>query len=114
MMRRLRMMSKRICLDFDGVIHNPYDRTPGYRMGQPVPGALDALRELSKTHSIVIHTSRCQSDADFDHVYDWLRYFGFYQYVDAISLTKPLADVYVDDKGYRFTNWVSDLPRLVG
>lgn len=108
-------MSQRICLDFDGVLHNPYDRTEGYRMGQPVAGALDAVRALvAHGHTLVIHSARIQTVGDAKHVYDWLDYFGFGRYIDCVSLPKPLADLYVDDKGYRFSNWIEDLTRLVG
>jgi histidinol phosphatase-like enzyme len=107
-------MSQRICLDFDGVLHNPSDRVQGYKMGQPVAGALDAVRALvAAGHSIVIHTARVQQDGDTEHVWKWLRYFGFERYIDAIQRTKPLADVYVDDKGLHFDNWISALPHLL-
>lgn len=93
-----------ICLDFDGVIHDTSTVPKGRKMGRPVKGAGQAVYDLQKAgHTVVIHTSRVQQESQLGHVYDWLAYFGFYQI--EVCLAKPPADVYVDDKGLRFTGW---------
>lgn len=94
----------RICLDFDGVLHDPTNREQGYKMGVPVEHALDAVKVLiSAGHDLVIHSSRVQKPDDLDHIYAWLRFFGFPSIF--VSTPKPLADLYIDDRGLRFTTW---------
>ena len=97
-----------VALDFDGVIHNPDDRLPSYRMGRPVEGAVDAVAELiGQGHTVVVHTVR--NDAD-GHVSKWLRYFGIRHH--GVTNIKPNADVFVDDKAIRFTDWPNALETL--
>lgn len=91
-----------ICIDFDGTLHDPRNRLPGYKMGQPVPGARDALRMLNiRGYDVVVCTAR----PDVEHVRQWLSFFGMLRYVCEVTHEKPMADLYVDDKGYRFTVW---------
>ena len=49
--------SKNLGIDFDGVIHN---MDKGYHdgtcYGDPLPGALKALKDLSKKYTIIIYT----------------------------------------------------------
>lgn len=62
-----------IAVDFDGVIHS-YRR--GWQDGsiydQPMPGALDGLRELLDHHAVFIFTAR-----DPEQVAPWLERYGF-------------------------------------
>lgn len=96
----------RVCLDFDGVLHNPHDREPGHRMGKPVHGAAEACWSLSaQGHELVVHTARTSEERHVGHVADWLLYFHFPPM--AISVCKPQADVYLDDKALRFVDWLS-------
>lgn len=91
-----------VCLDFDGVIHDPYNRVDGHKMGQPVGGAWAALVSLNALGAkVVVSTAR----PDVAHVRDWLRYFGFEPYVAEVTHEKPRADVYVDDQAIRFVEW---------
>jgi hypothetical protein len=93
-----------ICLDFDGVLHDSAHPIPHRRMGPPISGALEGVQALQRAgHRLIIHSARCHDDARVDHVYSWLHYFGF-GHID-VSLTKPMADVYLDDKAVRFTSW---------
>lgn len=96
----------RVCLDFDGVLHDPQNREPGYKMGKPVHGAMEACWSLvADGHVLSVHTARTQSGAHVGHVIDWLNYFGFP--VMLVTVAKPVADVYVDDKALRFVDWVA-------
>lgn len=93
-----------LAIDFDGVIHDPQDREPGYRMGKPVPGAKEALEGLlTAGHGIIVHSVKAHSPWGQRAIYDWLRYFGFPD-VD-ITAIKPDADAYIDDKAIRFQDW---------
>jgi hypothetical protein len=101
-------MKKIIAVDFDGVLHDPDSRLPGYRMGQPVEGAVDAMRRLrDEDHTLIIHTVRDNWDL---HVTKWLSYFRV-PYHDVTNV-KPNADVFIDDKAIRFTDWHSTLAQI--
>ena len=90
-----------IALDFDGVIHDPTNRKPGRRMGEPIEGAVRAITALKQAgHTIIIHTVRGDRPT---HVAEWLDYFKIPY--DMITDTKPDAAVYLDDRGVRFTAW---------
>ena len=99
-----------VALDFDGVLHDPERVAPGQRMGVPVDGALESVRALvAAGHTLIVHTAR---ENRGDHVTKWLNYFGF----PALPVTqvKPNADVFVDDRAVRFTDWPSTLAALEG
>lgn len=94
----------RICLDFDGVIHDAAHPVPGRLMGPPVEGALAAVNYLiDQGHTLVVHTARIREGDNGTHVVQWLAYWKFPEI--PVALRKPYADVYVDDKGLRFGNW---------
>ena len=97
-----------LALDFDGVIHDDKHPVAGKRMGEPMPGAAQAIEELQdQGHQVIIHTVRGNSPK---HIEDWLEFYGFD--IDTITATKPVADVYLDDKGMRFTSWSEALALL--
>lgn len=107
----------RVALDFDGVLHSYGQGFTGATdlPGEPVPGALDFVRAVvAAGHSAVVFSCRARtieqaSESEpwmvWDHggrdaVLDWLEKWGF----PAMPVTgvKPIADVYLDDYGYRF------------
>ena len=99
----------RICLDFDGVLHDSKHPNAGRKMGPPIDGALNGVYQLQAAgHTLVLHTARAQTEAQAQHIYAWLRFYGFPRI--AVSIPKPIADCYVDDKGLRFTSWPITLP----
>lgn len=99
-----------IAVDFDGVIHNPDARPAGHRMGVPIAGAVDALDSLlAAGHTVVVHTVRDNSDG---HVGRWLDYFGIDRSIPVTNF-KPNADLFIDDKAIRFTDWDSVLKQMV-
>lgn len=89
-----------IALDFDGVIHAYRD---GWRGGEIydelTDGCGDALRELHKRSKLVICT--CRHDLDAVHTYLMDR--GIRQFFESIDNRKPVASLYPDDRGLRFT-----------
>jgi hypothetical protein len=91
-----------ICLDFDGVIH-------AYRSGwcgaeiipdPPLHGAREAVAQLRKRFRVVVHSSRCASDAGFAAVKAWLVKHDIE--VDEVCRYKPPASIYVDDRAVPF------------
>lgn len=105
--------NKKLAIDFDGVIHT-YDMGfyDGTCYGKPMPGALDALRELSKEYEIVIFTAKAKPDRPLingktgvELVSEWLDKYGVLDCVSSITSEKPRAVLYIDDNAYRFENW---------
>lgn len=86
-----------VALDFDGVLHT-YSR--GWEDGTiydvPVEGSVEAINILRMYFDFVIFTCR----RPLDDVEDWVKkYYGFF--IPATN-AKPVADMYIDDRGYRF------------
>ena len=109
--------AKNLAIDFDGVIHN-MDKGfhDGTCYGDPLPGSLEALKSLSQKYNIVIFTAKAKSDRPLvngktgtELVKEWLEKYDVMQYVDYITAEKPRAILYIDDNGYRHTDWVSTL-----
>jgi len=106
-----------IAIDFDGVIH---DFSKGWHdgtcYGDPLPGSLDALRSLSKRFNIVIFTAKAKPnrplvDGKTGHqlVTEWLDKHDVLSCVHEITSEKPRAQLYIDDKGYKFESWESTM-----
>jgi hypothetical protein len=106
-----------LAIDFDGVIHNAdkgfFD---GTCYGEPLPGSLTALRDLSTKYRIVIFTAKAKPNRPLvngktgtELVSDWLEKYDVLQYVAEITSEKPRAILYIDDNAYRFVNWQDTL-----
>ena len=101
-----------IAIDFDGVIHNPADKEPGYKMGKPYPDTYKYLHTLRMLgHKIVVHTLWARTDAGTAAVEDWLRYFLIP--FDEVTALKPAASIYIDDRAYRHTDWRDTMKFIV-
>lgn len=108
---------KTIALDFDGVIHDAYEGWgDGTCYGEPLPGALEAIKSLSEKYKVVIFTAKARIDRPLVNgktgaflVLKWLEKYNVDQYVSLITSEKPRAELYVDDNGYRFENWNNTL-----
>ncbi len=102
-----------IAIDFDGVIHR-FDKGwhDGTCYGEPIPGALEAIKEISKQYKIIIFTAKAKPDRPLvngktgtELVKEWLNKYSILEYISDITSEKPRAMLYVDDNGYRFENW---------
>ena len=109
----LEQEKQNLAIDFDGVIHNA-DKGwgDGTCYGEPLPGAIDAIKRLSEDYNIVIFTAKAKSDRPLVNgktgaklVYEWLQKYQIEQYVSSVTSDKPRAELYIDDNGYRFENW---------
>lgn len=93
----------RIALDFDGVLHaytTPWTAPEVIHDG-PVPGALEAVeRLLDEGFDLIVVSSRALSASGHEAIVRWLHKHGF----GALPVTghKVPANLYVDDRGFRF------------
>src|SRR5690242_12230627 len=104
----------RIAIDLDGVICTVKSPMESYESVQPLAGAVERLRELRKAgHYVIITTARnmatCESNVGKvvknvgKITLDWLDRHGV-EY-DEIYFGKPHAEVYLDDRAVRFSDW---------
>lgn len=116
----LEKSKKVIALDFDGVIHNDskgfFD---GTIYGLPMEDAEFALKYLSEHYTIIVFSCKSNpnrplvnSKSGTELIWDWLKTQNLKQYVSDVVWGKPNAFIYIDDKGYRFTNWKDTLTYL--
>ena len=93
----------KIALDFDGVLHSygPAGWTGPVPTGEPVPQAREfVLWLLSKGYELAIFSARANHPMGKAAIEEWLIQWGFPAI--EISLEKPHADLYLDDRGFRF------------
>lgn len=96
------------CVDLDGVLCSWEDGWRGaHHFGEPIPGAQDFLRDLRKDFDVVIFSCRCSEEIGkpekgyllANRVRAWLDANGF-EYDDVFAgQGKPVASVYIDDRG---------------
>jgi hypothetical protein len=118
-----------VAVDFDGVLH-AYSR--GWQDGSiydsPVPGALEALRQLMSEYAVFIFTSRntaqvaawlseagfetSTDDSAFRHDRDWDGVFWDARGTLLVTNRKLSASAYIDDRAIRFTSWDQALADL--
>ena len=108
---------KNMAFDFDGVIHN-FDKGwyDGTCYGDPLPGSIEAIKKLSKQYNIIIFTAKVKPSRPLvngktghELVTEWLNKYGILDYIDEITCEKPRAQIYIDDKGYKFNTWKQTL-----
>ena len=90
-----------LAIDFDNVIHASNHPKPGMKMGPPMEGALETLTKWHQArHTIIVHSVRGGRP---QHIEDWMNYYKIP--FDTVTNIKPAADIYIDDKGFRFVSW---------
>lgn len=112
--------NKTICIDFDGVI-SEYTGWKGKGVfGNLVPKTQESMQKLKELGwTIIIHTTRSETDL----VKEYLdKYSISYDYINfnpeninaGCHIGKPIAHVYLDDRGVRFTgNWEGTLKEII-
>lgn len=86
------------CVDLDGTLAEPIwtPQNPTTEIGRPIARNVIKLASLHNAgYKIVIHTSR--PDTDYEAIEMWLNHYGLP--FKAIRTGKPLAAIYVDDRG---------------
>ena len=102
---------KRICFDFDGVIHS---YTSGWKGADiipdpPVKGAKEVIDELiSKHYEIVIFSTRARIVQGYNAIQEYLNKYNIE--FDMITSDKIPAFVYIDDRAICFNG---DMPGLI-
>jgi hypothetical protein len=106
-------MSKTICFDFDGVLA-AYDEWKDGEIGDPIPAGIELARLLdAKGYMIVVNTCRTHPmhgtrTEQYIAVTNWLyKHEVPFNWVEMDG--KPVADVYIDDRGLRFNQKLGDL-----
>jgi len=104
----------RIAIDLDGTICPIKKPGESYADLEPFPEATNRIREFKKAgHYIIIVTARhmvtCEGNLGKvmkkmgKLTFDWLDRYGI-EY-DEIYFGKPNAEIYIDDRALRFSNW---------
>jgi len=104
----------RICVDLDGTIAQNKKKGERYENVEPMPLAVETLKELKKEGAyIIIHTAR-HMDTCNDNlgqiiarqaglVTRWLEKYDIPY--DELLFGKPNVDYFIDDKGIGFQDW---------
>lgn len=101
----------RLAVDFDSVIHDPANKLPGYKLGVPISGAVEALQGLKKEGAIiVIHSVWGNTEKKCQTIAEWCRYFKVPY--DFITNEKVVADFYIDNHGLFFQSWPQTLAEI--
>jgi len=101
---------KRICIDFDGVIH-AYSQ--GYKDGTiydpPMKGCKNILEQLSKKYELICFSARINAGNEHGkpEMIRWLKKYDLLKYFKEITDTKVPAILYIDDSAVRHTTWIS-------
>ena len=109
---------KNIGIDFDGVIHKC---SKGYHDGtvydDPIDGSLESLKTIKEMgFNIIIYSCKSRSDRPSvngkngtEMIWDWLEKHNVKHLVSDVVSEKPRAICFIDDKGYRFENWIDTI-----
>ena len=111
--------SMAVCIDFDGVIAKFSDHIE--ELGEPIDGGAKAISELKNLgYKIIIHTARPSNDEHVKKIEGYLNSHGIpFDEINKNSdcpwnSIKPLADLYIDDRGLRFEGcWNSALQEAI-
>lgn len=114
------MKKKTICIDFDGVISSYFSWQGRGKFGDILPGCKEAMLRLkAEGWVIIIYTTRSELDLIGKYLYDGGIIFDSINYNPenaelGCNLGKPLADVYLDDRGVCFTgSWEKALADIL-
>lgn len=112
-------MKKTIVFDFDGVIHKGYEGwKDGSIYGEIDYKLLNYIKELMQDYYIVISSNRpaeqivdfinkdCNNPLDFEVFKKDMKSNMYWNKDDVVGVTneKAVGILYIDDRGYRYTN----------
>lgn len=103
------MKKRRICCDFDGVIHSYLQDWEGPTTipDRPVDGSLYFIRRIleSEEFKLAINSARSRHEGGIEAIKNWLFHWGLKtREIEAIEFPeyKPAAWLYIDDRGFCF------------
>ncbi len=99
-----------VCLDFDGVIHSYTSGWQGNAIipDAPVNGAIEALHCCLNHFTVAVFSARSSEAGGIEAMKNFIDKHDTqkhnYRLIDKIAFPnyKPAANIYVDDRGYRF------------
>jgi hypothetical protein len=102
-----------IAIDFDGVIHIN-DLIDHSISGKIIPGVKEAIDQLKINYKIVIYSARIRPDFGIEKgISEITKFLNDNDiYFDDISICKPVARFYIDDRAIRFVNWDDALQQV--
>ena len=105
---------KTIALDYDGVLFgNLKPNDSPVPKGPPVPGAQKFVEDLIlNNYNVVIFSHRAVDPEGQVGIQEWLQKWDFPEGI-AITATKPAAEVYIDDRAFRFEGDFSKAFRFI-
>lgn len=108
---------KTICVDFDGVIHSYASgwKGPTVLPDPPVEGAIEWLTRVAERFDLAIASVRNGQPGAIEAMRAWLSRHGLPAHVlerVRFPLHKPPAEVYIDDRAYRFEGSFPTLDEL--
>ena len=109
-----------LAIDFDGVIHyHNLGFHDGTVYGNPIPGAIEAIKKLSKKYKIVIFTCKANPKRPLikgktgpELIWEQREKYDLKSCVKDVTYDKINALYYIDDKAISFNNWDSTLKHL--
>ena len=111
-----------LAIDFDDTLFlRNTEILPGEKIKTakcPIIGAKEALDILYPDYQILIYSCRHLSTRPFkeekmlDMIENLKRYEFKYDHIVSEEEGKPLVDLYIDDRGLRFTDWTSVLREI--
>ena len=95
---------KNVAVDFDGVIHEyltPW-QAPDIIPDKPVDGVIDWLNAVDEHYNIVVYSTRAAALEGRLAIAAYLAEHGFDIELEQVVPYKPMAVIYLDDRGWRF------------
>lgn len=93
-----------VAIDFDGVLNKYHGWRGENILEEPQAGVAYFLRKINKNYDVVIFTCR-----DIKKVREWLNEYKLSQYIRAVTMTKPHAYVYIDDRAITYNGSYSEV-----
>lgn len=98
----------KIVIDIDGTICTE-EKTFERCLAVPLPGAVESIQKLyDNGHMIILYTARGWSE--YEMTVNWLQTNKVP--FDQLLMGKPIADVWIDDRTEKFTDWNDIMEKL--
>lgn len=108
-------MHKLISIDFDNTLARYDNGWTGVEPTEPpMPGALDFINWLVQNgYKIAVFSLRATREGGASGIYRWLEKNNFPVKAIKITAIKQPADLFIDDKAYRFTGNFNEIKTFI-